>query len=265
MSPKRHIVRPDRETVLRLTSEMNDRQISRIYGCTSPVVAKWRDFYGIPRSPRQCGGNTTRWKTNRDYFAEIDTPSKAYILGFLIADGHVHKTGYKVQVSVKEEDGYLMQRIADELECDAPLKSRTNSYDGSRMTQLLLCGKKLVEDLNRLGLYNDKSKTAVYPSIPAELESHLIRGIWDGDGHIGKYQFDLIGTPALLGGVASAVERHTGCQLRRKRGGRENRYLYLYGTRRDTPALHWMYSGTAIALERKRERFLAYWPEVPRT
>lgn len=251
--------------MLRLTSEMNDRQISRLYDCTSPVVARWRDFYGIPRSPRQCGGNTTKWQTNRDYFAEINTPAKAYILGFLIADGHINKSGYKVEVSVKEEDAQLLAAIADELGCDAPLKPMTNSYDGSRMTRLYLCGRKLVEDLNRLGLYNDKSKTAVYPSIPAELEGHLVRGLWDGDGYIGRSQFELIGTPALLEGVAAATERHTGCQLRRRRGGRENRYHYVYGTRRDTAVMHWMYSGAAITLERKRERFLMYWPETPRT
>ena len=65
MSPNPHLVRPDRETMVRLTSEMNDRQISRLFGCTSPIIAKWRDFYGIPRSPRQSvgslpGGNQPR-------------------------------------------------------------------------------------------------------------------------------------------------------------------------------------------------------------
>lgn len=251
--------------MLKLTAEMNDRQISRLYGCTSPVIARWRDYYGIPRSPRQCGGNTTRWQTDRDYFTEIDTPAKAYILGFLIADGHINKNGYKLEVSIKEDDADLLQAIADEMGCDAPLKTMTNSYDGSRMKRLHLCGKQLVADLNGLGLFHDKSKTAVYPSIPSELESHLVRGLWDGDGHVGRFGFELIGTPALLDGVGAAVERHTGCQLRRKLAGREKRYHYLYGTRRDTGALRWMYSDAGIALERKREKFLLYWSETPRT
>jgi hypothetical protein len=248
--------------MLRLTSEMNDSQISRLYGCTSPVIAKWRDFYGIPRSPRQWGGNTIKWKTNRDYFATIDTPEKAYILGLLIAEGHANKTGYKVEVSLTESDAYLLRAVGDEMGCDAPLRPMTNR-DGSRMMRLNLCGKKLVSDLNNLGLFHDKSYTAVYPVVPSELEGHLVRGLWDGDGGIYKGQFELIGTPAVLDGVVAAAERHTGCSLRRRMSGRDSAYHYAYGTRRDTAVLHWMYSGATITLKRKQESFLKYWSEIP--
>lgn len=247
------IPRPDRETFEPLALTMNDRQISRLYGCGSPVIAKWRDFYGIPRSPRQTGGNTVRWQTDRDYFDAIDTPEKAYILGFLIADGHVKESGYGVQVSVKESDGDLLRVIAEEIGCDAPLGVTVNHYDGSRMTRLSFYGKKLVSNLNALGVYHDKSKTAVYPAIPSDLERHLVRGLWDGDGYIRGRNFGLIGTPALLDGVGAAVERHTGCVLRRRLGGRDKRYHYLVGSGRATPVVRWMYSGATIVLARKLE------------
>jgi hypothetical protein len=263
MSANPHLVRPDRETMLRLTSTMTDMAIARMYGCTGSTVAHWRDRYGIPRSPRQSGGNTIRWKTNRDFFTQVDTPEKAYILGFLIADGHIRKDGSKVQVSVKEADAGLLEMIARETGCDAPLRPTTNHYDGSRMLRLNLCGIKLVSDLNALGVRHDKSQTATWPEIPAELEGHLVRGLWDGDGYIGKGMFELIGTAALLDGVVAAAERHTGCSLRRRLSGRDSAYHYAYGTRRDTAVLHWMYSGATIALERKREKFGLYWSEIP--
>jgi hypothetical protein len=265
MSPNPHLVRPDRETMVRLTSEMNDRQISRLFGCTSPVIAKWRDLYGIPRSPRQSGGNTTKWQTDRDYFARIDTPEKAYALGFIIADGHVRKEGYKIEISVKEADAAILAAIARDAGCDAPLRPMTNHYDGSRMMRLRLCGKSIVSDLNALGVFHDKSKTAVYPAVPPELERHLARGLWDGDGWIGERQFSIIGTPTLLDGLVEATRRHTGCTLRRKFGGREGKYHYAYGTRRDAPVLDWMYSGASIALDRKvRAASSSYWTQVPR-
>jgi LAGLIDADG-like domain len=247
------IPRPDRETFEPLALAMNNRQIGRMYGCASTVIAKWRDFYGLPRSPRQSGGNTTRWQTNRAYFDVIDTPEKAYILGFLIADGHVRKGGYGIQVSVKESDGDLLRAIAREIGCDAPLTTTVNHYDGSRMTRLSFYGKNLVARLNALGLYHDKSKTAVYPVISPELERHLVRGLWDGDGYIGGRGFGLMGTPALLDGVGAAIERHTGRVLRRKLGGRDRKYHYLTGSGRDTPAVRWMYSGATIVLPRKLE------------
>jgi hypothetical protein len=265
MSANPNLVRPDRETMVRLTSEMNDMQIARLYGCTGPTVALWRDRYEIPRSPKQWGGNTIRWQTNRDYFAAIDTPEKAYILGFLIADGHIHKTGYKIQVSVKESDADLLRAIAGEMGCDAPLTTTVNHYDQSRMARLLLCGKNLVSDLGKLGLDHDKSRTATYPQVPSELERHLVRGLWDGDGYIGARQISLIGTPALLDGAGAAIHRHTGCLLRRHLSGRDRKYHYLVGSKRDAPVLHWMYSGASIALARKMRAVSgSYWIQVPR-
>lgn len=251
--------------MLQLVATMNDRQISRLYGCTSPTVTRWRDHYGLPRSPKQWGGNTIRWNTNRDFFAQIDTPAKAYTLGFLIADGHLYKSGYKVEVMVKESDVDLLRKIAEETGCDAPLSTMTNHYDGSQMKRLRLCGKKLADDLNALGLFHDKSKTAVYPAIPAHLESHLVRGLWDGDGYIGKTQMELIGTSALLDGVGDAVQRHTGCLLRRRMSGKNKAYHYLLGSKRDAPALQWMYSSAeGLVLERKREKYTSYWSQIPR-
>jgi hypothetical protein len=248
--------------MLRLTAEMSDQQIARLYGCSAPTVAKWHDFYGIPRSPRL--GGTHKWRTDRDFFAEIDTPAKAYILGFLIADGHV-VPGRKIQVSVKESDADLLRAISAEVGCDAPLATTISHYNGSRMARLTLYGRKLTDDLGKLGLDHDKSRTATYPQVPSELERHLVRGLWDGDGYIGARQIELIGTPALLEGVSGAIQRHTGCLLRRRLTGRDRKYHALLGSKRDAPVLHWMYSGATIALERKMKAASgSYWIQVPR-
>ena len=259
MSANPNLVRPDRETLVRLTSTMNDRDISRLYGCTSPTVAKWRDRYGIPRSPRQSGGNTIKWQTNRNYFSRIDTPEKAYVLGLVVADGHVREDGYKLEIALAESDADLLRAVAREMNCDAPLGWMTNHLDGSRMRRLYLCGRQLVNDLNALGLFHDKSETATYPAVVPALEGHLVRGIWDGDGSIEPHQFDVVGTSAVLDGVVAAAERHTGCSLRRRMSGKNKAYHYAYGTRRDTDVLHWIYSGATIALERKQKAYFSYW------
>lgn len=259
MSPNPKLIPPDRDTLLGLIEQgLNDRDISRKYGCTSPVVARWRDRYGIPRSPRQSGGNTTRWQTDRNYFSRIDTPEKAYILGLMVADGHVRKA-YKVEISLAEADADLLRAVAREMNCDAPLGWMTNHLDGSKMRRLYLCGKQLVSDLNTLGLYNDKSVTAVFPVVPPHLEGHLVRGIWDGDGSVEPHQFEVIGTSAVLDGVVASAERHTGCSLRRRMGGKNKAYHYAYGTRRDADILHWMYSDATISLARKADAYKAYW------
>jgi len=197
------------------------------------------------------------------FFAQIDSPEKAYVLGFLIADGHIYKTGNRVELGVKESDSAVLEAITGAMGLSVPLRVALNSYDKSRFIRVTLGARRAVEDLAKYGLRNDKSKTAIYPSVPAELEGHLVRGIWDGDGSIQKYMFELTGTSALLDGVVDAAQRHTGCLLRRRMSGKDGRYHYAYGTRRDTAILHWMYSSATIALERKQEKFRAYWSEVP--
>ena len=253
----------DLETLRRLVaSGMSDRGIGGILRCSAATVRRSRMRLDIPASHRVVGG-PSQLQTDHHFFAEIDTPEKAYVLGFLIADGHIYKTGNRVELGVKEADAAILRAIATAMGNSESLRVTFNSYDRSRFIRITLGSTQMADDLARLGLRNDKSKTAVFPQLPADLEGHLVRGIWDGDGSIGKYQFELIGTSALLDGVVAAAERHTGCVLRRRMSGKDNRYHYAYGTRRDTAILHWIYSGAGIALERKREKFLTYWSEVP--
>lgn len=250
-------------------SGLSDREIAETLGCSPPSIGRWRDRLGIPRSQKTGGPRPERAPGRAPipgepgFFAQIDSPEKAYILGFLIADGHVYKSGYRVELGVKEADSAVLTAIIEAMGIDVPLRVALNSYDKSRFIRVTLGAKQMTADLARYGLRNDKSKTATWPTVDPALEGHLMRGIWDGDGSIQKYMFELIGTSALLDGAVAAAECHTGCVLRRRMSGKDNRYHYAYGTRRDTAILHWMYKDATIALERKQEKFRTYWPEVP--
>lgn len=266
MSRKSILNASDLEEFRRLASDKCDREIAEIYGVKPVTIGRWRDRYGIPRSqarPWSQGRRPALPAVDGGFLAQIDTPEKAYILGFVLADGHVYKHGYRVELGVKEADSAILTAITEAMGIDVPLRVMINSYDRSRFIRITLGAKQMTADLARHGLRNDKSKTATYPKVPYELEGHLVRGIWDGDGSIAKYQFELIGTPAVLDGVVDAAQRHTGCLLRRRMSGKDGRYHYVYGTRRDTAILHWMYSGATIALERKLEKFRTYWSEIP--
>ena len=104
----------DRDTFVRLAAELNDAQMAKLLGCSSFTIRFWRDRHGLPRSTANPGG--IRWKTNRDFFAEIDTPEKAYVLGFTVADGCIHKNGKGVTFVVKESDADILRAIAAEAE-----------------------------------------------------------------------------------------------------------------------------------------------------
>lgn len=128
------------------------------------------------------------------------------------------------------------------------------------MMRLTLYSVKMVRDLNKLGLHHDKSYSATLPSVAPELERHLLRGLWDGDGSIDKRMIGLIGTPSVLESTAAIIERHTGCVLRRRMAGKDKKYHYLLGSKRDAPAVRWMYDDVTLVLARKAEAASSdYW------
>jgi hypothetical protein len=255
----------DRDTIVRLSATMSDAQMAKFLGCTGTAIRYWRDRHGLPRSTAVSTGGI-RWKTNRDFFAKIDTPEKAYALGFIIADGCIHKNGKAVTLVVKESDAAILQSIADAAECDAPLHPKVSrgGFGGVDRQQvaLNLSGRKLTSDLASLGVRANKTFTATLPAIDPGLERHMIRGLWDGDGWVGQHQFSLIGTDAVVTGTVEAIERHTGRKLRHCPS---NGFPRIYGGRKDRAVMQWMYADVSISLERKAEAFRLYWSQTPRT
>jgi hypothetical protein len=239
---------------------MSDGEIAQRFGVSRTAIRNQRLTHGLAAASKWSYASK-RYNTDRNFFAQIDTPAKAYILGFIIADGSVHKNGKSVTVAIQKTDAALLRAIAAELGCAAPLGRKSPSVrdKGTPLAVLTLCGRKLVADLSALGVRHDKSYTATYPAIPEHLESHLVRGLWDGDGWVGERQFSLASTRELVEGVTSAVERHTGCRLRIRQAVNGKSCWYAQGSRRDRPVLQWMYSDVGLAMVRKAGAYWLYW------
>ena len=134
-------------------------------------------------------------KFNEHYFDVIDTEAKAYFLGLLFADGCVkHYTkghgGWKTSIELQEQDGYLLHRLALEMEC--PNRVRTafrKSYNGlGQITHSLEFGyKHLYLTLNNLGMREGKFNRQNKPIIEERFLSHFYRGYFDGDGAVWQY------------------------------------------------------------------------------
>ncbi len=126
------------------------------------------------------------------------------------------------------------------------------------MKYIAFSSRKIVADLGRLGIGPKKSLTLRYTGIPANLERHYLRGLFDGDGSIHRSrQFYFLGTEHIIDGVAKAVLRHTTISLNKRKVGKLWR-LSGYGKAR--PVLAWMYRDATIFLRRKHQIFLRHWP-----
>lgn len=142
-----------------------------------------------------------KYVCNYRYFENIDTPEKAYWLGVLMADGcimHTHyvrhlktcdswQDRYYLQLSLKEDDSYHIQKFKKAIESNHPI----NIYNYSsgiacegKYARLIIEDKALVDDLILHGVCENKTLILKYPDIPAEFDSHFIRGYFDGDGCI---------------------------------------------------------------------------------
>jgi len=99
-------------------------------------------------------------------FSKINTPDKAYVLGFIIADGVINS---KYKVSISSKDFEILQKCKDLLGCDNAI-SEINNFDKRtgktyKMYILQICSKKLVDDLYNLGVKPRKSWNSTFPII----------------------------------------------------------------------------------------------------
>ncbi len=241
-----------------LLRDANDVQIARMFGVTVLTIRNWRHRFELePSSVPNLG--STKYTLNRSFFRIIDTPEKAYILGFIAADGCVHQNGKSLSIAIQKSDVDHLYAIRDALggSNEIHLKKRSGGYQGGQQLAVLnLCGIELVRDLANFGIIPNKTHVLFFPSISHHLESHFIRGLYDGDGHIGKKQFHLVGTPDMITGVQSVIQRHTGCLLVTRM---VNNFPQLVGNRRDLAVLTWMYENAPITLKRKREKYKMFW------
>lgn len=118
------------------------------------------------------------YQMNENYFSEINSHEKAYILGFIYADGYNRED--KLELTQKEERIDILKNINKALKSNNPIKSYSpGTY------RLSFNSTKLCSDLTKLGAVRNKSLILTFPDfIPDELMSSFILGYFDGDGCI---------------------------------------------------------------------------------
>lgn len=134
---------------------------------------------------------------NENYFENIDSEAKAYILGFIYSDGciYVHPTAFCLTITQLEQDEDILLKIKKELESDYPLLEKIQKSNDKKTITFYAYNKKIFDDLIKLGVTPKKSLTLKFPTFLNEnLMKHFIRGYFDGDGCIwnGKRQKKIV-------------------------------------------------------------------------
>lgn len=117
-------------------------------------------------------------KFNHDFFESIDTESKAYYLGLLIADGCVSGNSNRISICLKDKE--ILEDFSKDLDAEHQVRASGKNY-----WKLSLFSKKMIKDLSNYGVVPRKDFITYFPyQIPKELQRHFIRGVFDGDGCI---------------------------------------------------------------------------------
>lgn len=172
-----------------------------------------------------------------DYFRDVDTPMKAYILGLIASDGYVSSTSNAIGIKLHADDRELVELIRDELSPE----SRVHEYlmpplpgysKVRRVAQFSISSAELKDDLMKLGITPRKTFTLQFPALQPELENSFLLGSYDGDGHLHRDRlgWDLYSaSESFLKSAHEAIRRNTGLQLNLRASRRLLWCLYLRG------------------------------------
>ncbi len=203
-----------------------------------------------------------KYTCNDSFFKDINSESKAYFLGFMFADGCVHKdkraNSYVMKVMLNIKDKQILQTFKESLNATNPVT--VNKRKNDTVCRIDITSNELCNDLIKHGCTQRKSLTLKFPTtVPRHLMHHFIRGYFDGDGWLyvepskisGK--FGVIGSDMFIGGLQKEFNKilkpnkitKEGNVSKIQFGGRFNCYiLYKY-----------LYKDATIYLTRKSDRF----------
>lgn len=207
-----------------------------------------------------------KYDINENYFDQIDTEGKAYFLGLLYADG-CNQSYKTITMSLQEEDKHILECFNKELKTNKPLYFVDYSKKHPKWQnqyKIEIANQKLVISLTKLGCVPRKSLTLTFPSekqVPKKLLRHFLRGMWDGDGHIGKVeknctQISLVSSIAFCQSAQNIIENEIGIKFNYFFHKTEGiKVLALGGLIKPHKFLSWIYGDCKFFIKRKYNRF----------
>ena len=223
-----------------------------------------------------------KYNVNDNYFDVIDNQNKAYILGFLYADGCNYKNGY-FKIDLQEEDKNMLEVFKKELNFEGNVTCSFKGgykYFGEKQYlckpcyRLAISSRQLSEQLALKGCVPNKSNLMIFPNekiLPKELQRHFIRGFVDGNGTIGywisnkntnhkKFNFGICGTTEMVNSICNIIDNkfgtHSDIRSRFPERNTDNVQSAINGNKSIERVLNWLYEDANLYLKRKHDKYL---------
>ncbi|MHA2279562.1 MAG: LAGLIDADG family homing endonuclease [Promethearchaeota archaeon] len=155
------------------------------YSTSKRVILSRLKAAGIQR--RSVSDACMRHSLDKNFFITINTESKAYWLGFLLADGNIqacgrNNKGKMIRIALqKRDESHLVKFLRD-------IKSSHRLFPDEKHNAVWakFTSAPMAQSLEDQGWHQFKraGDTTILENTPNELHIHLIRGLIDGDGCI---------------------------------------------------------------------------------
>lgn len=207
------------------------------------------------------------YKLDETFFDIINTEEKAYILGFIAADGH-NSLKKKIQIVLNEKDIDILEKISSRMYLEKydnikKFDSKQNLRGEEKIhkhAKLIICSAKLSDRLLELGLNNKKSATLEFPDwLNKDLIKHYVRGYFDGDGSIylfkektvPKAMLNVISSIMFIDSLGILLKDELKINFHKTYPSKGMAVLNCKGTQQCYSILNWMYIDSKIYLNRK--------------
>lgn len=193
----------------------SQHEIAKILDVPRGTISRWMMEIGL--KGRDCGEagkvKSKRYSYDEHFFSTIDTPDKAYIVGFINGDGYIVDRGKskRMGITLSIADMQVLEDIALYMNMQDMLKFRSPTYSNEQpKVSLIINCTRMCNDLIELGISPKKTgyeKWIVFND--EELQWAFLRGVFDADGHIRAYdskgrlrrRFGITGSKTLLDGT----------------------------------------------------------------
>lgn len=210
---------------------------------------------------------THKYKADYDIFENIDTPEKAYWLGFIAADGcnYQRENNSSIIISINQKDIDHLEKFKKFVNTNAEIKLFEQDMGYSNKTQMckiVLNSKKMSNDLYDKGIVPNKSLILDIPKIDEKYYYPFILGYFDGDGSISKtncynnYCISFQGTKEILNWINNLFEISK-LDKRQKESSKNSYYIRCGGTNKPYNILKQLYDSCEVHLDRKYKLFKA--------
>lgn len=213
-----------------------------------------------------------KYTFNQHYFDIIDTQEKAYILGFLYADGYNNEKEGCVKLGLQSSDKIVLDFFSKEIKL-----SDNYNYEKckSNILRLGLNSRILSNTLTKLGCHQAKTFTLKFPTeqqVPSHLIRHFIRGYFDGDGCAYKLKrqkairVSFSGCRKFIDELNNILHNIIKTTLRKLSTLNNNPLSATleYNKHSDILLLYnYLYDNSTFYLERKHNKFISYINNIP--